>query len=158
MAFTSGQERVTKVRERQTRRDIGVLRNADRKDTLGRMSLFDKGSDVSESLRKLVLGGGGQDVIDLTEEGSPFIIDHNPSSCAECTGWYKEVRTIGEAHRDLFDQEGFVKGPSLSALEIEQQQRLQEIAQLVESHLKKVHDDELARKQREASENDQFRW
>ena len=145
-------------REGQSRRDIGVLRKADRKDTLRRMSLFDKGSNASESLRKLVLGGGGQDAIGLTEEGSPYIIDHNPSSCAECTGWYKEVRTIGEAHPDLFDQEGFVKGPRLSALDIDQQQRLQEIAQLVESHLKKVHDDELARKQKEASENDHFRW
>jgi hypothetical protein len=60
--------------------------------------------------------------------------------CAECTEWYQEVRKIGEAHRDLFDQEGFVKGPRLSSLEIDQQQRLQEIAQLVDRHLKKVYD------------------
>jgi hypothetical protein len=58
----------------------------------------------------------------------------------------------------LFDQEGFVKGPNLSSLEIEQQQRLQEIAQLVDRHLKKVHDGELLRKTREDSEKDQFRW
>jgi len=122
------------------------------------MSLFDKGTEVSESLRKLVIGGGIQDAIDLTEDGSPFTIDHKPSLCAECTEWYREVRTIGEAHRDLFDQEGFVKGSKLSSLEIDQQRRLQEIAQGVDRHLKKVHDGEVLRKTREDSEKDQFRW
>jgi hypothetical protein len=62
----------TAPREGQARRDIGVLRKAERKDSLPRMSLFDKGSNASESLRKLVLSGGGQDAIGLTEEGSPL--------------------------------------------------------------------------------------
>src|ERR1700748_3446048 len=99
------------------------------------MSLFDRESDVSQAHRKLVIGGR-QDLIDLTQEDSPFIIAHKPSSCPACAAWYQEVRTMGMG--DLFDEEGYLTGSSFSSLPISQNQRLREIGRLVGEHLQKV--------------------
>jgi len=113
------------------------------------MSLFDKESDASKSLRLLVIGGR-QDIIGLTQEDSPFLVDHKPSLCSECKAWYDEVRTIERAHYDLFDRDGYLTGSSFSALTIGQNQRLEEIGRLVGEHLQKVYHQELEKKMKEA--------
>jgi hypothetical protein len=124
----------------------------------GRMSLSDKKSDESESLRRLLIGYS-PDEIDLTQDGSLFVITHKPSSCSDCTEWFKDVRQI--ASPDLIggleSEFGCVKGSVFARLETGQRQRLEEIAQLVDKHLKTLHDDELARMTKEAAEKDQSR-
>jgi hypothetical protein len=121
------------------------------------MSLSDKKSDESESLRRLLIGYS-PDEIDLTGEGSPFVITHKPSSCSECTEWFNDARQIASNHPDLIggseSEFGYVKGSVFATLEIGQQRHLEEIAQLVDKHLKKVHDDELARMTKDAAEKD----
>jgi hypothetical protein len=125
--------------------------------TFTEMSLIDKESDVSKSLRLLLIGYR-QDEIDLTPDNSPFTIGHKPASCPLCTEWHKEVREIGRSHPDLFDKDGYVKESVIGTLDIGQQQRLHEIGQLMDTHLKKVYDEELARGTKEAAEEDQFQW
>jgi hypothetical protein len=124
-----------------------------RRDSLHTMSLIDKESDVSKSL-KLLLIGYRQDKIDLTRHNSPIIIGHKPASCPSCTEWYKKVREIGRAHPDLFDKDGYVKESVIGTLDIGQQRRLNEIGQLMDTHLKRVLDEEIARRTREAAEKD----
>ena len=121
------------------------------------MSLIDKESDESKALRRLIIGSR-QEGIDLTRDNSPFSISHNPASCSSCTEWYKEVREIGTAHRALFNRDGYVKESEFATLENRQRNRLEEIGQLMDKHLKKFHDDELLRMTREAGEKNQFRW
>ena len=131
------------------------------KDNLqGRMSLSNKKSDESESLRRLLIGYS-PDEIDLTQDGSLFVITHKPSSCSDCTEWFKDVRQIASDNPDLIggleSEFGYVKGSVFATLETGQRRRLEEIAQLVDKHLKTVHDDELARMTKEAAEKDQSR-
>jgi hypothetical protein len=52
----------------------------------------------------------------------------------------------------------YVKGSVIGTLDIGQQRRLHEIGQLMDTHLKKVHDEELARGTKEAAEEDRFQW
>ena len=124
------------------------------------MSLSDKKSDESEALRRLLIGYSSDD-IDLTQDGSLFVITHKPSSCSDCTKWFKDVRQIASDNPDLIggleSEFGYVKGSVFATLETGQRQRLEEIAQLVNKHLKTVHDDELARMTKEAAEKDQSR-
>jgi hypothetical protein len=68
------------------------------------MSLRDKKSDENEFLRRLLIGYS-PDEIDLTGEGSPFVITHKPSSCSECTEWFKDARQIASDHPDLIGGE-----------------------------------------------------
>ena len=48
----------------------------------------------------------------------------------------------------------YVKGSVFATLEIGEQRHLEEIARLVDKHLKKVHDDELARMTKDAAKKD----
>jgi hypothetical protein len=112
------------------------------------MSLSDKESHESQSLRRLLIGYS-PDEIDLTRESSPLVITHKPSLCSDCTEWFNDARQIASDHPDLIDglesEFGYVKGSVFATLEIGEQRHLEEIARLVDKHLKKVHDDELAR-------------
>jgi hypothetical protein len=58
----------------------------------------------------------------------------------------------------LFDKDGYVKGSVIGTLDIGQQRRLHEIGQLMDTHLKRVLDEEIARRTREAAEKDRFQW
>jgi hypothetical protein len=107
----------------------------------GRMSLSDKESDESESLRRLLVGYSA-DEIELTKDGSPFVITHKPSACSDCTEWFKDVRQITSDHPDLIggseSELGYVKGSVFATRETTQRRRLDEIAQLLDRHLKRV--------------------
>jgi hypothetical protein len=55
-------------------------------------------------------------------------------------------------------KDGYVKGSAIGMLDIGQQRRLQEIGQLMDTHLKMAHDEELARGTKEAAKEDRFQW
>jgi hypothetical protein len=126
------------------------------KDTIRKMGLLDEDSDETHYLRKLVIGYP-QKEIDLTDD-STSIIAHNPESCPSCTDWYKAIREIGEANPYLFDKDGYLKRSVLEKLSSEIRERLNEIGQLVSSHLKMVHDDTLEKQVQAAADDDKFRW
>jgi hypothetical protein len=131
------------------------------KDNLqGRMSLSDKKSDERESLRRLLIGYSSDD-IDLTQDGSLFVITHKPSSCSDCTEWFRDVRRMASDNPDLIggleSEFGYVKGSVFATLETGQRQRLEEIAQIVNTNMKTIHYDDLARITKEAAEKDQSR-
>jgi hypothetical protein len=124
------------------------------------MSLSNKESDESESLRRLLVGYS-PDEIDLTKDGSPFVITHKPSSCSDCTEWFKDIRQVASDNPDLIggseSEFGYVKGSVFATLETGQRRRLEDIARLVDKHLKTIHDDELAKMTKGAAEKDQSR-
>jgi hypothetical protein len=84
-----------------------------------------------------------------------LVITHKPSLCSDCTEWFNDVRQIASNHHGLIgsleSEFGYVKGSVFATLEIGEQRRLEKIAQLVDKHLKKVHDDELARTTKDAA-------
>ena len=85
------------------------------------MSLSDKESHESQSLRRLLIGYS-PDEIDLTTEGSPLVITHKPSLCSDCTKWFNDARQIASDHPDLIggleSEFGYVKGSVFATLEI----------------------------------------
>jgi len=120
------------------------------------MSLSDKESHESQSLRRLLIGYS-PDEIDLTTEGSPLVITHKPSLCS-ARMVFNDARQIASDHPDLTggleSEFGYVQGSVFATLEIGEQRHLEEIARLVDKHLKKVHDDELARMTKDAANKD----
>jgi hypothetical protein len=78
----------------------------------GGMSLSDKESHESQSLRRLLIGYS-PDEIDLTRESSPLVITHKPSLCSDCTDWFNDARQIASDHPDLIggleSEFGYVK-------------------------------------------------
>jgi hypothetical protein len=72
--------------------------------------------------------------------------------------WFNDARQIASDHPDLTggleSEFGYVKGSVFATLEIGEQRHLEEIARLVDKHLKKVHDDELARMTKDAANKD----
>jgi hypothetical protein len=58
----------------------------------------------------------------------------------------------------LFDKDGYLKRSVLEKLSSEIHERLNEIGQLVSSHLKMVHDDTLEKRIQAEADDDRFRW
>ena len=123
------------------------------------MSLTDKESDISKNLRKLLIAFRQDDEIDLTPfVGAQFLIRHLPKECRTCTDSYQEVRKLGMAHPDLFDKDGNVNEAILATIDAGQRQRLYEIAQRLDMHLKEFSAEEQERLTRKSKEKGRFQW
>lgn len=124
-----------------------------------KMSLTNKDSDVSQNLRKLLLAFRQNDEIDLTPYlGAPFLIRHVPEECPTCKEAYQQVRNLGRANPDLFDEDGYVNEEVLVTIGADQQQRLHETAQRLDTHLKQFREQEQERLTKKAAERGRFQW